>query len=138
MSRVRFAANDVVSYRSPAFPVAWRLQCSLTYPSTTSGLLESSPRAPLTPLLQARHVPAGCHSLRPSLYREPLRTRPALPDLPCYYGLMRQTSILCAPRLTLCHTALAGCCEPLLDEGPSRRYLCASVPACLAPYPGGS
>ena len=27
---------------------------------------------------------------------------------------------------------------PLLGEGPSRRYLCVSIPACLAPYPGGS
>ena len=32
----------------------------------------------------------------------------------------------------------AGCCQPLLGEGPSRRSLCASVPACLDPYPGGS
>jgi hypothetical protein len=32
----------------------------------------------------------------------------------------------------------AGCCEPLLRCGPSRRYLCTSFPACLDPYPGGS
>ena len=32
---------------------------------------------------------------------------------------------------------LAGCGEPLLDDGGSRRYLCVSVPRCLDPYPGG-
>ena len=31
---------------------------------------------------------------------------------------------------------LAGCCQPLLGEGPSRRYLHASFPRCLGPYPG--
>jgi len=31
----------------------------------------------------------------------------------------------------------AGCGEPLLVEGGSRRYLCVSVPRCLDPYPGG-
>jgi hypothetical protein len=28
---------------------------------------------------------------------------------------------------------LAGCCEPLLETGSSRRYLCQSVPGCLSP-----
>jgi len=32
----------------------------------------------------------------------------------------------------------AGCHEPLLPTGPSRRYFCGSVPTCLDPYPGGS
>ncbi len=31
----------------------------------------------------------------------------------------------------------ADCCEPLLRHGPSRRYLCVSVPRCVDPYPGG-
>ena len=39
---------------------------------------------------------------------------------------------------TLVHQILAGCCEPLLEVGPSRRYLCRSFSRCLAPYPGGS
>lgn len=30
----------------------------------------------------------------------------------------------------------AGCCQPLLGVGPSRRYLCESFSACLDPYPG--
>ena len=32
----------------------------------------------------------------------------------------------------------AGCCQPLLGVGPSRRCLCESVSACLNPYPGRS
>ena len=32
---------------------------------------------------------------------------------------------------------LAGCGEPLLEDGGSRRYLCVSVPRCLDLYPGG-
>ena len=32
----------------------------------------------------------------------------------------------------------AGCCQPLLGVGPSRRCLCESVAACLNPYPGCS
>ena len=34
--------------------------------------------------------------------------------------------------------ACAGCCKSLLGLGPSRRYLRASVPGCLDPYPSGS
>jgi hypothetical protein len=33
---------------------------------------------------------------------------------------------------------LAGCCQPLLGIGPSRRYLRKSFPRCLDPYPGGT
>jgi hypothetical protein len=32
----------------------------------------------------------------------------------------------------------AGCCQPLLGDGPSRRSLRESVSACLALYPGAS
>src|SRR5208337_433601 len=31
----------------------------------------------------------------------------------------------------------AGCCQPLLERGPSRRYLCESFPGCLDPCHGG-
>jgi hypothetical protein len=33
---------------------------------------------------------------------------------------------------------LAGCYQPLLPMGSSRRYLCESFLGCLVPYPGGS
>ena len=40
--------------------------------------------------------------------------------------------------VTLVHQVFAGCYEPLLGVGPSRRYLCRSFSRCLAPYPGGT
>ncbi len=40
--------------------------------------------------------------------------------------------------VTLVHKVFAGCCQPLLDSGPSRRYLCESFSTCLDPYPGCS
>src|ERR1700751_1112033 len=60
--------------------------------------------------------------------------RRALPLLHRFYELMRQTSFLL---WTLCiHTYFpevpAGCCEPLLETGSSRRYLCKSFPGCLS------
>jgi len=39
--------------------------------------------------------------------------------------------------LDLLRWVLAGCYQPLLGDGPSRRYLCESFPWCLDPYPGG-
>ena len=41
-------------------------------------------------------------------------------------------------RQCLAQKVFAGCCQPLLGTGPSRRYLCQSVPACLDPYSGCS
>src|SRR5215471_13139871 len=69
--------------------------------------------------------------------RDPL-FRSALPDPPRSYGLMRQTSSLWNPLLSLWAPVFAGCCETLLAGGPSRRYLRKSFPRCLVPYPGAS
>mgnify|MGYP006920579015 FL=1 len=38
----------------------------------------------------------------------------------------------------LARMVFAGCCQPLLGTGPSRRYLCQSFPTCLDPYSGCS
>ena len=62
----------------------------------------------------------------------------ALPRRHCSYGLMRQSSTLPLPTDSLGQRVCAGCCQPRLGGGPSRRYLCVSFPACLDPYPGGS
>ncbi|SRR6266704_1728703 len=51
---------------------------------------------------------------------------------------MRQTKILTQPRSSLVPRVFAGCCESLLEVGPSRRYLCKSFSTCLDPYPGCS
>ena len=39
--------------------------------------------------------------------------------------------------LSLVRGVLAGCYQPLLRAGPSRRYLCESFPGCLGLYHGG-
>ena len=38
----------------------------------------------------------------------------------------------------LLRLVFAGCCQPLLRNGSSRRYLCRSFCTCLDPYSGGS
>ena len=43
-----------------------------------------------------------------------------------------------ASGLGLGRRVFAGCCQPLLGDGPSRRYLCESFPGCKDPYRGGS
>src|ERR1035441_1893283 len=48
----------------------------------------------------------------------------ALPDLRRSYRLMRQTKLLLPTSVSLVRQVFAGCCEPLLEDGPSRRYLC--------------
>jgi hypothetical protein len=63
--------------------------------------------------------------------------RSALPNPPRSYGLMRQTSPLWPVLPSLLVPVCAGCDESLLRRGPSRRYLCVSVPRCLDPSPGG-
>ena len=74
----------------------------------------------------------------PTAHREPLCTVTALPLPPCArgtgrwelprlrrsYGLMRHTIILPSASVSLVLQVFAGCCEPLLHDGASRRYLC--------------
>ena len=45
---------------------------------------------------------------------------------------------LAASGCPLGRQVFAGCCEPLLEDGPSRHYLRESFPRCLDPYPSGS
>jgi hypothetical protein len=57
--------------------------------------------------------------------------------VPSSYGLIRQSSWLSSPSaLHLVRGVSAGCCQPLLPPGPSRRYLGESFLGCLSPYPG--
>ena len=50
---------------------------------------------------------------------------------------MRQTKFLPPSSCQLLQRVFAGCHQPLLEDGPSRRYLRKSFPRCLDPYPGG-
>ena len=94
--------------------------------------------------------PDGVSTVAPATYREPLCLRWALPTagwfLTTSEGVTPPSSLLRAhaphhpPRAafgSLIPRVLAGCDEPLLDDGGSRRYLCVSVPRCLDLYPGG-
>jgi hypothetical protein len=67
---------------------------------------------------------ASCEDITPGhgSYRLIPRSRSALPT--SALGLVRGVS--------------AGCYQPLLPTGPSRRYLCESFPRCLGPCHGGS
>jgi len=68
----------------------------------------------------------------------PAPPRRALLLLRRFYELMRQTSSLLRTRVsTLRPAVLAGCCEPLLGTGSSRRYLRNSFLSCLVLKPGG-
>jgi hypothetical protein len=61
-----------------------------------------------------------------------------------YPAFIAHTSSCVNPKPSVClefnleHTVFAGCGQPLLGIGPSRRYLCESFPTCLDPYPGCS
>jgi hypothetical protein len=68
----------------------------------------------------------------------PAPPRRALLLLHRSYELMRQTRSLLRIRVSTLHPAvLAGCCEPLLGTGSSRRCLRNSFPRCLVLNPDG-
>ena len=83
-----------------------------------------SPRAPL-PIRWCYH--------RPGLSRG--RSQSELPDLHRSYGLMRQTKILLPTSVSLFRQVFAGYCKPLLEDGPSRRYLCDPCMGAWVPAP---
>ena len=72
-----------------------------------------SPRAPL-PIRWCYHRPGPSRG----------RSQSELPGLHRSYGLMRQTKILLPTSVSLFRLVFAGYCKPLLEDGPSRRYLC--------------
>jgi len=82
-------------------------------------------------------------SLRPILALPPLGRRNTPPQKtlllrPRSYGLMRR-SHLALPHFSNClvREVFAGCYQPLLPPGSSRRYLCESFLGCLVPCHGG-
>jgi len=98
-------------------------------PGSVSGAGPEPPSAQ-SPFAHPRALPrmGGC----------PASPRRALPLLPRSYGLIRQSHLLVPSRLiSLDRSVFAGCRQPLLEMGPSRRDLCGSFVGCLDPYPGG-
>jgi len=93
-------------------------------PSLGSGLSPGVPRPLLT-------VPVALRVHRPF-------AGAALPPLPCYYGLLCPSAGLSPAMLVARRGVLAAWTTPGWSRGPARRYLCASFPACLDPYPGSA
>lgn len=124
-----------------------KLKCWHTYTPCT--LVYSQTR----PCFEGRFVPALCPgtTLEPPSAQSPfafIRVLPVLKgDVPRLLG--RRYPAFFAPMdscarplpsfrlwLSLLRKVFAGCCQPLLRKGPSRRYLCRSFPTCLDPYSG--
>jgi hypothetical protein len=84
-----------------------------------------------SPFAQHRHYPL----------LEDVKSIPAgtlLPDRRSY-GLIRQSHLaLLASAIGLVQEVFAGCYQPLLPTGSSRRYLCESFLGCLVPCDGGT
>jgi len=76
-------------------------------------------------------------ALPPSGRRRSSPARTLLPGHRSYRLIRRSRSSLLSFGLSLVRGVSAGCYQPLLPAGPSRRYLCESFPACLGPCHGG-
>jgi hypothetical protein len=80
----------------------------------------------------------GPMSIVPSSGRRVPPPQRALPLRPRYYGLMRQSPLtLPSFSLSFVRGVFAGCYQPRLSVGSSRRYLCESFLGCRVPCPGG-
>jgi hypothetical protein len=125
-------------------------KCSLTYTPTmtvygkTRCRLATSPQSRLNVLVGLAPTAAMAESPFALLRRYRSR-RNVHRSLGQRYPALFATAHSCAspaasatPCSSLWVPVFAGCHEPLLPTGPSRRYLCRSFSTCLDPYPGGS
>src|SRR5216684_6185045 len=88
------------------------------------------PPSAQSPFAQCRYSPTG-ETCTPSPARTLLLGHRS-------YGLIRQSRLaLLSFGLSLVQEVSAGCFQPLLPPGSSRRYLCESFLGCLVPYHGG-
>src|SRR5580700_7731938 len=76
-------------------------------------------------------------ALPPSGRRGSSPARTLLPGHRSYRLIRRSRSTLLSFGLSLVRGVSAGCYQPLLPAGTSRRYLCESFPGCLGPCHGG-
>ena len=126
------------------------LKCSLTYTPTqtvcgkTRCGLAASPQsrlnvlvrlAPTAAMAESPFALARYYRSERNVHRRLCQRYPALITTPdsCARPVASAT-----PCLSLRLPVFAGCREPLLPTGPSRRDLCGSFSTCLDPYPGGS
>ena len=87
------------------------------------------------PCTESPFASLRCYLPEDSVYRY---LSPHYPALIVTQGSCARPTPSHLPRLSLRQWVFAGCCEPRLGIGPSRRCLCESFSACLDPYPGGS
>ena len=130
-----------------AFPMPTRLKCWPTYTPPAIGLPLG-----LVPASEVG-VPWLCVQAPPRDHQVPRAPSPgkgvthaAAASRATSRGITPSSSLLRAhapdqiPPVTygrcLGQRVLAGCCQPLLGDGPSRRYLRESFSRCLGPYPG--
>jgi hypothetical protein len=148
VSQVRF---EVLACRLGAFPFATRFKRWYTYAPTAKGLLTASYhlRRRLISGSEPGHRAANGTTKYPeslclilalplSGRRVPSSARTLLPGLSSYRLMCRSRSALPSFGLSLVRGVSAGCYQPLLPTGPSRRYLCESFPGCLGPCHGGT
>src|SRR5450756_1365062 len=89
------------------------------------------PPSAQSPFAQCRYYPPTGETCTPSPARTLLLGHRS-------YGLIRQSRLaLLSFGLSLVQEVFAGCYQPLLPSGSSRRYLCKSFLGCLVPYHGG-
>jgi len=145
ISRVRLAATAISQH---PFPCIVRLKRSPAYPRPTSGYqCRFATRSPVT---QNPGFASGCVAARQPLPTEspfaPSRCYRSSPRLMAWVGrrypaFIALTGSCARPpssrrfRLSLFLRVLAGCCESLLHDGPSRRYLCYLPAGAWTPTP---
>ena len=130
-----------------AFPVVAMLKCWLT----------STPLTPVCPQTRPRFEGRFLSAQSPRTTLGPPSAQSPFATIRCYrlvgdvvhllggrYPTFIAPTGSCArplpsPRLwlRLVRGIFAGCGQPLLRNGPSRRYLCRSIRTCLDPYSGG-
>src|SRR5215467_868246 len=129
-----------LGFSREVFPKQAKLKCSLTCTSTYSGLPRSSSLESWLLRLESLTIPrtAKCPELLcPSqallmMGWCPAPPRRALLLLPRSYEAPNQFPPLEFMYPHLSPEVRAGCCEPLLETGSSRRYLCQCFSGCLS------
>jgi len=147
ISQVRLEA--LVS-RPRAFPFVARFKRWYAYAPTPDGLLTAEVHLLRTAPVGAvsdRRAGNGTTKCPESLCRMsalplserrvPPLARTLLPGHRSYRLIRRSRSSLLSFGLSLVRGVSAGCDQPLLPAGPSRRYLCESFFGCLGPCHGG-
>jgi hypothetical protein len=119
---------------TPTITVCCKTRCRLAA-SPQSRLNVLGGLAPTAAMTESPFALARYYRARRNVDRSLGQRYPALFATP---GSCARPAASATPCRWLWVPVFAGCHEPLLPTGPSRRYLCGSFSTCLDPYPGGS